>query len=30
MLVNASSMGGPEETSIPVELLPPDILVLDL
>jgi shikimate 5-dehydrogenase len=30
MLFNASSMGGPEETSIPAELLAPDILVLDL
>lgn len=31
ILVNASSMGrDPEETPIPAELLPPDILVLDL
>jgi shikimate dehydrogenase len=31
LLVNASSMGrDPEETPIPAELLPPDILVMDL
>jgi shikimate dehydrogenase len=31
LLVNASSMGRvPEETPIPAELLPPDILVMDL